>query len=371
MDVFHVTERDGEKIRDKGRLNHMREALTSDLCFFKLPSDYIDVLSSEGEMQTKIMLKGRDRPEFLPEMCAVLTNLRCNVVNADVWTHYHKVVTVVYVTDDSTRSAITDRRRIARMKKHLHHVIRSSNKIRTPSPRSTPKSKRSNQMGGGEKGKKKTHEKEIHKKGLEAQVTVSDHKDRGYTLVVLQSRDKPRLLLDTAGALTDMQYVVFHGTIRKENEETYQEYYIRNMKGQPISSETERKHVKNCLEEAIFSIASEGLELELRLDDRFGLLSHIMNIFKEKGCWIKTAKILTAGMRAEQTFFVTDVSGKPVDPKTVDIIQRQMGRNILQVRTKFCRPPNLLERAAKNLPSSNLLRSWTMKVFKLFNGHRA
>ena len=53
-------------------------------------------------------------------------------------------------------------------------------------------------------------------------VEVEDCAERGYTLVNVRCRDRPKLLFDTVCTLTDMQYVVFHGTVIAEGSEAYQ-----------------------------------------------------------------------------------------------------------------------------------------------------
>ena len=56
--------------------------------------------------------------------------------------------------------------------------------------------------------------------------------------------------------------------------------------------------------------------MELVAGDRPGLLSDIARIFIEQGIDIETAKILTIGERAEDVFYITDASGKPLDNDT-------------------------------------------------------
>lgn len=104
------------------------------------------------------------------------------------------------------------------------------------------------------------------------------------------------------------------------------------MDGVPISSEAERERVMQCLEAAVERRGSEGLQLELCAKDRVGLLSDITRIFRENSLCIKRAEISTKGGIARDTFYVTDVSGCPVDPKTVDSICRQIGQGILHVK---------------------------------------
>jgi len=44
-------------------------------------------------------------------------------------------------------------------------------------------------------------------------VSIDSWEERGYAVVKMTSRDRPRLLFDTVCSLTDMHYVVFHATV--------------------------------------------------------------------------------------------------------------------------------------------------------------
>jgi UTP:GlnB (protein PII) uridylyltransferase len=101
----------------------------------------------------------------------------------------------------------------------------------------------------------------------------------------------------------------------------------------------------------------QGLELELCTDDRLGLLSDITRIFRENGLCIRQAEVSTKGGKAKDTFFVTDVSGKPVDPKIVDLIRQQIGQNILHVRGNLNMSPKLPQEMARSFLFKNLFKS--------------
>ena len=77
---------------------------------------------------TAIELTGSDRPGLLSEVSAVLRHLKCNVVNAEVWTHNTRAAAVMQVTDEETGTAITDPERLSRIKTLLCNVLKGSNK---------------------------------------------------------------------------------------------------------------------------------------------------------------------------------------------------------------------------------------------------
>ena len=41
-------------------------------------------------------------------------------------------------------------------------------------------------------------------------------------MVTIRCKDRPKLLFDTVCTLTDMQYVVFHGSVNAEGPEAFQ-----------------------------------------------------------------------------------------------------------------------------------------------------
>ena len=53
-------------------------------------------------------------------------------------------------------------------------------------------------------------------------ITVQNCEEKGYIMVNLRCRDRSKLLFDTVCTFTDMQYVVFHGTVIAEGSEAYQ-----------------------------------------------------------------------------------------------------------------------------------------------------
>ncbi|XP_010250632.1 PREDICTED: ACT domain-containing protein ACR6-like [Nelumbo nucifera] len=346
MDVFNVTDHAGNKISDEGIINYIQKTLETDACFLPSLRGSVGVMPSNEH--TSIELTGADRPGLLSEVCAVLKNLRCNVVNAEIWTHNARAAAVVHVTDEMTGCAIEDSERLSTVKELLCNVLKGNYDLNTAkmtlsSPGVMHTERRLHQMmfavrdyeRVGVTGMGRTDED----RSSRPHVTISDCVEKDYTVVTMRSKDRPKLLFDTIFTLTDMQYVVFHGTVNTGRLEAYQEYYIRHVDGLPISSEAERQRVTQCLEAAIERRTSEGLELELCTEDRVGLLSDITRIFRENSLCIKRAKISTKCGKAKDTFYVTDVSGNPVDLKTIESIQREIGQSILRVKQNLSFSP--------------------------------
>lgn len=63
--------------------------------------------------------------------------------------------------------------------------------------------------------------------------------------------------------------------------------------------------------------------MDLCTSDRAGLLTDVTRIFRENGLSVTRADVSTQDDKAVNTFYVTDVSGRPVDLKTVEAIRRE------------------------------------------------
>ncbi|KAH6781068.1 ACT domain repeat 6 [Perilla frutescens var. hirtella] len=268
---------------------------------------------------TCIELTGSDRPGLLSEVCAVLTDLRCNVVSAELWTHKARAAAVVHITDDSTGCAIGDAKRLESIKELLCTVLKSNNDTKTAKLVLSPPGvahveRRIHQMfadhdcemiKGSEGGA-------IQAESSHPLVMVSDCTEKHYTVITVRSKDRPKLLFDTICTLTDMKYVVFHGGIHSGKGEAYQEYYVRCVDGAPVRSEAERQRIVQCLEAAIERRSSKGLELELCADDRIGLLSSITRILRENSLCVKRAEISTKGGKARDIFYYLQPATKSI-----------------------------------------------------------
>ncbi|KAL0421593.1 UNVERIFIED_CONTAM: ACT domain-containing protein ACR4 [Sesamum latifolium] len=299
---------------------------------------------------TTIELSGRDRPGLLSEVFAVLTDLKCNVVAAEVWTHNSRMASVVYITDEANGSPINDPDRLANIKQLLLYVLKGDREWRSAnsavSVGSTHTQRRLHQMMYADRDYDVQNVDNATTERTKLLVTVENCVEKGYTVVNLSCPDRPKLLFDTVCTLTDMQYVVFHGTIIAEGPEAQQEYYIRHMDGCPISSEAERQRVIHCLEAAIKRRESEGIRLELCSDDRVGLLSDVTRIFRENGLSVTRAEVTTRGTQAVNVFYVTDASGSPVKSETIEAVRKEIGLTILRVKddTYSSSPPQEMGR---------------------------
>ncbi|XP_047308718.1 ACT domain-containing protein ACR4-like [Impatiens glandulifera] len=340
MDVFHVTDQHGNKLPEDGMAERIQQSLGPRGRSCRSMKRSVGVQSSMDH--TTIELTGKDRPGLLSDIFAVLTDHKCNVVAAEVWTHNSRMASVVYIADESNGLPIDDHDRVTNIRQLLLSVLKGDRDIRggantsVVSMGSTHTGRRLHQMMYADRDYH-TDDMGINNSSIGSDqrkpvITVENCLEKDYTVVNLRCGDRPKLLFDTVCTLTDMQYVVFHGMVITEGAEAYQEYYIRHIDGYPIRSEAERQRVMDCLEAAIKRRTSEGIRLELCSEDRVGLLTDVTRIFRENGLSVIRAEVTTRSSQAVNVFYVTDASGRPVKSETVETVRKAIGLTVLKVK---------------------------------------
>ncbi|KZV48055.1 hypothetical protein F511_31030 [Dorcoceras hygrometricum] len=290
----------------------------------------VDVKS--GMEHTSIELIGSDRPGLLSEVSAILTQLKCNVVNAEVWTHNSRAAAVVQVTDEKTGGALTDPDKLTMVKLRLCPLLNGGNSYR--------KAKTVVSHGVAHTARR-LHRMMFDDRDYELMslndkqtphVNIVNWHDKEYSVVTIRCKDRPKLLFDIVFTLTDMQYVVFHGNVEAKGSEAHQEYCIRHIDGSAVKSEAEGQRVIQCLEAAIQRRVSEGLKLELCATDKVGLLAEVTRVFRENSLSVTRAEVTTKAGRAMNSFYVRCTSGYPVEPKIIDSIRKTIGKPLLRVK---------------------------------------
>lgn len=334
MDVFHVTDEFGNKVYDDNISEKVRQCLGPRGCSLRTLERSVGMQSAVEH--TMIELSGIDRPGLLSEIFSVLADHKCNTVAAEVWTHNSRMASVVYITDEANGLAIDDPDRLNNIKQLLLYVLKGNREWRSAntavSVGSTQTQRRLHQMMYADRDYDNQNVDSAAEERIKPLVTVENCVEKGYTVVNMSSPDRPKLLFDTVCTITDMEYVISHGTIIAEGPEAQQEYFIRHIDGCPISSEAERQRVIHCLEAAIKRRSSEGIRLELCSEDRVGLLSDVTRIFRENGLSVARAEVTTRGTQAANIFYVTDASGYPVKSETIEAVRKQIGLTILRVK---------------------------------------
>ncbi len=192
---------------------------------------------------TVIELTGTDRPGLLSEVSAVLTETGCNVNAAEVWTHNLRVACVIYVTDEETPGPVANGNKLERIKNQLFQVMKSGDdEIRGAKTdfgtEVTHTERRLHQMMFADRDYEEALElpttttrrcsnSSSIRRSLAADkekpvIAIQSRNERGYSVINISCKDRPKLLFDIVCTLTDMQYVVFHATIDSNGTDALQ-----------------------------------------------------------------------------------------------------------------------------------------------------
>ncbi|KMZ57522.1 ACT domain-containing protein [Zostera marina] len=347
MDVFHVTDQFGYKLTDESVISHIEKSLAA-------TSPTRSGSFSDG--LTALELTGTDRLGLLSEVFAVLSDLRCNVVEGKVWTHNGRIASLIAV------DPIENSQTINIIETRLQNLLQGQNDIRSAKlaisslMTVTHAERRLHQMMFEDRDY--AHATSTISSGVDEadcespppSVSVQNWVDREYSIVNIQCRDRPKLLFDIVCTLTDMDYVVFHGTIDTVGDQARQEFYIRHADNTPISSEAERQRVIQCLQASIERRSSEGIRLELCMPDGHGLLSNVTRTFRENSLYISRADISTEGNIASNVFYVTDAAGRLADQKTIESVREKVGTSCLKVN--YTHPSTCTNKPSFEKPST-------------------
>ncbi|KAH0644142.1 hypothetical protein KY284_032026 [Solanum tuberosum] len=324
MDVFHVTDLDGNKLTDKRFISYIEQSLGT--------IHYASSKSYNG--LTALELTGTDRIGLLSEVFAVLSDLHCNVVEAKMWTHNGRIASLIHIKESQSGYPIEDSQKIDRIEARLKSVLKGDNDVRgaktSVSLAVTHTERRLHQMMFADRDYER--KPVIRTSNDTPIVSVLNCLEKGYSVVNIQCKDRTKLLFDVVCTLTDMQYVVFHATINSAGDRAYLEFFIRHTDGIPISSDAEKQRVILCLQSAIERRASEGVRLELSTGDKQGLLADVTRTFRENGLNVTRAEISTTGDSALNIFYITDVRGNPVDSNIIESVRGEIGWSNLKVK---------------------------------------
>jgi UTP:GlnB (protein PII) uridylyltransferase len=182
-----------------------------------------------------------DRPGLLSSITSVLVDNGCHVASGQAWTHNGRAAGVLYVTataDGAGATALLHPSRWARIERLVNAVVDARENVTgerhwvcmsEPVHGRVHTERRLHQLMHDDKDYESGPAPTPVDEGLfsmgekaatartarrtETRVSIESWEERGYAVVKMTSRDRPRLLFDTVCALTDMHYVVFHATV--------------------------------------------------------------------------------------------------------------------------------------------------------------
>ncbi|KAK7263268.1 hypothetical protein RJT34_30855 [Clitoria ternatea] len=353
MDVFHVTDQVGNKLTDKSLVHYIQQTLCEARSGKEISSD-IELQTCKGPSSSAVNLAievtATDRPGLFSEISAVLLGLGFDVVSTTAWTHNDKAACVIHLEDAS----INDAERLAHVQVQLENVVGAhggnAERARRVNLRSfgagrNHTERRLHQLmyaDGDYESCRTCHgdKSEEHKKGCDGtHVSVGRYEEKGYWAVNVRSRDRPKLLFDTVCVLTDLHYEVFHAAVSSTSSIADQEYFVKPMSGSNLDNEIERRKLTLCLIAAVERRVSHGLKVDIRTQNRRGLLSKMTRVIRENGLSIARVELGVEGEIAVGSLYVTDCSGQDVNPNIAALLRSETGGSIVASYSSPYRTP--------------------------------
>jgi hypothetical protein len=253
--VFHVTDQIGRKLTDPSLPEFIQRALVpfhrpgngpSPPRFTTCLGNVVGPGGPDVSDCAALEFTVHDRAGLLSSITSVLVDNGCHVASGQAWTHNGRAAGVLYVTTTAAATtadgagaaallpsrwarierlvnAVVDARENVTGERHwvcvsepvqgrvhterrLHQLMHDDRDYES-GPAPTPVDEELFSMG------EKAATARTARRGAVTRVSIDSWEERGYAVVKMTSRDRPRLLFDTVCALTDMQYVVFHATV--------------------------------------------------------------------------------------------------------------------------------------------------------------
>ncbi|XP_027348629.1 ACT domain-containing protein ACR1-like [Abrus precatorius] len=354
MDVFHVTDQFGNKLTDESLVHYIEQALCETRSSKEISSDMeLKLQSCKGPQQNMsvsaanlaIEVTTSNRPGLMSEISAILLDLDFNVSSATAWTHNDRVACIIHLEDASKSGPINDPERLAHVENELKNVVEAHDdgkrekerrvRLRSFGAGRNHTERRLHQLmyaDGDYESCRACHGDRSgeHKKGCDGtHVSVGRYEEKGYWVVTVRSRDRPKLLFDTVCVLTDMHYEVFHAAISSNGSMADQEYFVRPQVCLNLDNESERQKLTLCIIAAIERRISHGLKVDICTQNKTGLLSKVTRVIRENGLSITRVQIGVKGETAIGSFYVANSSGQDVNPNIAELVRREAGGSIV------------------------------------------
>ncbi|KAK1367288.1 ACT domain-containing protein [Heracleum sosnowskyi] len=261
---------------------------------------------------TRVMFDSVRKQGTLLEVIQILTDLDLTIKKA-------------YISSDGQWSMagfpIQDGFKIDMIETQLRNVLKGDNDIRSVktlvSLKVTHTERRLHQMMFADRD---YEQKPIIRTNWDSPIVlIQNCLERGYSGTNVYYEDRARLLFDVVCTLTDMDYVVFHATLKTTRDRAHMEFFVRHKNGLPISSQAEKQFVSLPLKEEY-------------LRRQTSIISRNDETFREYSLNVARAEISTTCDIARNSFYVTDVVGNAADTKMIESVRHKIELSNLRVK---------------------------------------
>ena len=323
VDVFYVTDDRGKKIEDVATQESIRNMLS-------IKKIEPESTKSRGASTTAIEVWGCDKPGLLSEITRLLVDNKLDLSNALVWTHKNRFAMIL---------SLGEPMKVKEAKELQHYLMTSlegaeelagTGELWIQVKPDVPERHLERRLHSLMIQNEPMEELEAHS-GVDVDIYFEN--DSGYTVVRVESPDRPRLMFDTVCTLSETFVDVIHGCVEVKEGLYSQEYFVKHSNGDCITSEKHMLLLKQHLVASAVRRNPTGLKVEVTCQDRVGLLADITKELSKAGLNVTLASAVrgdTPGTSSRETFYVTSASGGPACKKTVEQCCQQIGGTFIE-----------------------------------------
>ena len=326
VDVFHVTNVEGEKVRDRRTLERIENIL--DLNFDISPG-----VPSGGKYQgmNVIEMLLRDEPGLLMRVSNAITKCQLNIFDTLLWSHegYAAMLFTVAESDQPVRT----QKDLLALQRRLEQAIEIKNQkqeslfiqvdccydclyVEKRFYRLKMKAFSIIERAQQQQQQQQSASPATEGRGREPEMDITSRFDdqTRYTTLHVRTRDRPQLLFVTVCTLSDLNVDVFHATIDADSKWANLEFFVKSSSGSEIRSKREIDYIKERLRRALNLGAPPVLCLQVAGDDHKGLMYKLTHKILEAGLDITycTSRTDPIEMHTCSVFYLLDAKdGKP------------------------------------------------------------
>ncbi|PKU86240.1 hypothetical protein MA16_Dca002071 [Dendrobium catenatum] len=363
MDVFHVTDLQGRKLREPSIIGYIQQSLdiaqklkeSFGLARVKICNGNIVGVDHFTSDCNAFEVTFIDRPGILYDISTVLFELSCAMDFGEVWAHNGLVACILYIKEQGTGLPILDRTRLTYLGDYMANVMEAHHfpgeqwgvRLRSPTACRIHTERRLHKMLQQHKDYdvgplplpveddqlSLTITAMVTNKRFgcgnigvvfRPQVSVESWRGRDCLVVNVKSSDRPKLMFDTVCALTYLNYDELHGSVISHGSVAIQEYFVRQMNECMLINEMERQSLFQSL---VAAVERRMSQVEERILDRHGLLSKMSRVLRKNSLHSTRHPSPRRKTRLLALYYIIDDSSSTIDAKNIDQQRLEAVRN--------------------------------------------
>ena len=214
---------------------------------------------------------GCDKPGLLSEITRLLVDNKLDLSNALVWTHKTRFAMILSLGEPMKGKEAKELQHYLMTSLEGAEELSGTGELRIQVKPEVPERHLERRLHSLMIQNEPMEELEAHA-GVD--VDIYFEHDSGYTVVRVESPDRPRLMFDTVCTLAETFVDVIHGCVEVKEGLYSQEYFAKHSNGDCITSEKHMLLLKQHLVASAVRRNPTGLKVEVTCQDRVGPRGH-------------------------------------------------------------------------------------------------